>query len=592
MLLAATSSWGQGFGRFGYSQSADLPGLILTKDEFHAKAPGSASLAFAKPGEEWTPLITSEQGQTVHLNKGEDVPEKAAYELFNPGIRLYFPKGFSLGLACEKAPYLTWTEGSVGDGVPTPNEAYFLLSFQDDQPAWLIQFDGAPPSLTISGKEGNWTLRTEKPYSGWVRCSLPLGDKPSKTVNAATLGQLWVKFSSESAYWLAPPAKFVKRASDADSLSVTGTWSFDRPGVRVPAAISMAQLGGYPISQVSRVKQLQGADECGPIVVTDENDLVARFPLRRVPTGKFIADGKSTVSPPATVSSIDAPSVFELGLENLASWCDGATRKLAETTLADYFDQTNYFIEPVTGQQLPYDAGGHGLDLAGAQAFLMQALTVSKQPTGPENSLLTSILWRQDFMTWQVWTADRTQGRRAASLAALAGAIASEPDKRLAGAMLQAGLSCERGLAIYRKRLGQDSGPGLLEPMEGMRQVLFALNGTATGPDCAFARAMLSELRLFGPTIAYLERQDQDWNLVWDGQASGAGEFALASAYPITLVKQTNLAALQIEDAFGITKIRYRRSAPGACQAKLSAPSFAKPIPPAADSPEYQEVVR
>lgn len=591
LALVIVGAFAQAFGRFGYGGPLSVPGLVVDQSGIVAKAPAATRFQFLRPSELWQTSSTSDTDATVDLTNREKCPTKVSCSLYNPGVRLYFNSGFAFKLDSAKSPYLSWAEGSVGDGVPTPNLKWVIVSFQDDQPPVLLIFEASPgTSLSIQGKSGDWVIAPDKPYVGWVHVCLPIGTKPFKTDSASTLGVLTQRFTKEQDFWLAPPAHLIERKIEADALSVTCTWKFDRSGVVIPAPATFAKLGGYPLGLPSRSRAIAAVDENGPLLVTAQQELIMRFPVRRVPTGRFLAEGKALSNPPASVSPIDIPSVMDLGMETLTGTCDESTRKLAEDTLTGYLDQANYFAEPTTGQQLPFDVTGHGIDLAAAHAFLMQALTTTRQATSEANSLLTSVLWRTDWLTWNVWVPDQAVGRRASALAALAGALCPEPERRLQAGMLQAGLASERGLNIYRRRTGQiSSEPQMLEPMEGLRQVLFALDSKITGTECLFGRAMLSELRVFGSTSVYLDRKDTALSLIWDPSSDTTSAFTLASAYPLTLEKEANLAGFTVKDALGFTRIQYKTASNGVCRAHFSLPAFAKPPPVAVDVPLYSE---
>lgn len=591
LLLAAQGAWAQAFGRFGYGEPADLPGVKVSREGFVTKSSTALHFRFLSASKTWRPVQLGETSEVVQLSGGDGCPAKLSADLFSPGFRLYYPNGFALAVDAHESPYLSWSEGSVGDGVPTPNVKWCLLSFQDDQPPVLIDFEASDgPSLTIVGKPGAWSLKTEKPYSGWVHFCLPTGTRPFKTNSAATLGALTQRFWKDQSFWLAGPAKLLDRKIESDGLSVTCTWRFDRSGVVIPCPATLAQIGGYPLSLPTATKIIPAVDEDGPLVVTDQNELTMRFPIRRIPNGRFLAEGRPQSSPPSTVAPLDVPSVVELALENLVSYCGEPTRKLGEDTLASYFDQTSYFAEPTTGQQLPYDAKGNGIDIAAAQSLLMQALTTNHQASSEANSLLSSVLWRMDWLTWRVWTPDDALSRRSAALASLAGALCPEPERRLQAAMLEAGLAAERGLNIYRRRVKlADSEPPLIEPMEGMRQVLFAVDTKVAGTECAFARAMLSEVRVFGDTPLYLDRDGTSLEIAWDTPQPVSASFTLASAYPLGLQPGKNLAGLDVRDALGFTRVQYKSQAAGTCAALLNAPDYAKALPIGTDVPQYSE---
>ena len=109
LLLAAGLAQAQPFGRFGYGEPANLPGLILSRSGFVTKAPGATAFTFDQVSASWNPVTTSSSSQVILLGKKDRCPEKASCDLLSPGLRLYFPKGVSLKLNSTVNPFLTWT---------------------------------------------------------------------------------------------------------------------------------------------------------------------------------------------------------------------------------------------------------------------------------------------------------------------------------------------------------------------------------------------------------------------------------------------------------------------------------------------------
>lgn len=577
-LLSLPAS-AQRFGRFGYVESASLGGFTLNKSGILPKAPLATNLEFDAPGTVWNPVETSEFGQTVLLSDAPNCPAEAEFSLLKPGVKLQFPRGFKLKFRTKVRGFLTWHEGSVADGVPTPASPWLILSFEDDVPPYLIQFEpGKQQSVTLKEREGIFTLETEKPYSGWVRISLPRGGEGIATNSAASLGRLVVGMERNLDFWLSEPPELLDRHIDSDAQGLTVTWTFSRPYAVVPCAFYLANLGGYPCRVLSGVKKVGVSDEMGPLVVCSSSELKVRLPVRRVPTGRFLS---SAINPPpqATASYLDVPTIVNLAFETMPSGRDVAVKNLAETTVADFLSESAFVPEPHTGVDLPYAADGKGLDLAAAHALLAQAVTSTQEATSQANSLLSSISWRRDWATQGYPDIDPVVARRACALGAVAGALCPEPDRRLEGALFQAGLSAERGLHILQRRSGNTHVDPLIEPIEGVRQVLFGMTDKVQAADAPLAKALLNEVRVYGDPSVLVDPKEKGLVVSWSGR-----QFVTFGA-PFNLILQDQ----ERFDTFeGLGFKRVRPKVDGfAC--RLSLPPYAKNHVSLPEIPTYSE---
>ncbi|MEZ0327799.1 MAG: hypothetical protein ACAH95_18035 [Fimbriimonas sp.] len=588
MALPALSL-GQGFGRFGYSEYPTLPGLSIDKEGFSAKQPAADKLRFITVSKTWKPVSISPTGSTVILDKAAWCPQKIRFDLFAPGVSMYFPMGMRLRVGSTAAPYLTWTEGSVTNGVPTPPSSWLALSFRDNQPAFAFGFPGGPAALDIKGKPGAWVVSTALDFSGWVRLGLPLGTKPNSANSAAALGGLSKVMKEQEALWSSMPPALTKLDVESDLASVQGTWHFDHPGAVIPVGAQFAQLGGYPIKILSESEATQISTEEGPVRIAKGTEISLRFPMRRVPAGRCLALGASLPYPIGTVSPQDINGVAELALESLTGGRDVLTRKAAEDTLAEFLAQSEYTQERWTGQKLPFDSAGNDLDLTAAHALLMQAIATTAKPNSEANSLLTSVSWIQDWSTWLPAVKDADKARRAAALAAIAGTLCPEANRRLTAAMFQAGLAAERGLAIWKRRSGvvkEDA--QLLEPLVGLRRGLFGLSWPLV-EDTSFASNLLSPIRVFSEGPVRLAKQEQQWAITWTAAEAKPSILTLACAFPVQVEPLKNLVKFDITSVLGLMEIHYTAETAGTCEAELSIPSWAKGPPDAARVPRYSE---
>lgn len=584
-LLVATS-FGQAFGRFGYTQSPSLAGFTVDATGIRPNADTADRIRFASRSARWQPLSTTPARQVVALSGGVRMPSKLRLDLLAAGPEAFFESGLRLDLSATGSPYLTWEEGSVGPNVPTPLVRWILLSYRDNQPPVLLVFPDEPISLVLRGRPGQWNLLSEKPFRGWVRFVLPLGIRSQATATAAALGSLVEAVRPLIAPLSAPTPTVSGPQLEGDREGVTATWSFSGPGAFLPPPVLLAKAGGYPLRVLSGVQELPIDIEEGPRVVATENRLVVRFPVRRVPTGRGLALGAAELPAPGTVSPFDVPSVADLALQNLLAFREPAYAKLAEDTLAQFLTEADYIAEPATGQQHPFLADGTGIDLAAAHALLMQALAISVKADSDENSLLTSLTWRRDAHTWRLPISDDSRARRASALAAIAGALCPEVERRFDAALFEAGLAAQRGLDLRRERRGVPR-PIRIEPLEGIRAAIF---GTAPGRVDAFAPALFGDIRVYGQQPLIAESVGKDAiRLRW--QSARPGSFTLASAYPL-VAGDHNLKSLSTSSAAGFFQVRFAPGATEACELIVKIPSWAAPIPRLAIPAAYTETAR
>ena len=588
-LLAATMANAQAFGRFGYSQVVNVPGLQIDKEGFIANDPLAEKIRFAQPSAIWKPIVTTDTAQIVHFSADPGCPTKASFSLLGIGFSLFFEKGIDLRIRSKGAPFLTWKDGSVAENVATPEVRWLVLSFRDKQPPVVIGFPNGVASLIVSGKPGDWSVRTPGSFRGWVRIALPSGLNAKLANTAGTLGRLAKEAAANEKLWTTMAPRLLKTSIAEDLYAVTATWQFDSEGAIVPAAAELASLGGYPLEIKSKTTRLPGGTETGPVDFVSGDSLTIRFPVRRIPTGRCLTISKQFAVPVKPAPAKDVAAIANLALSSLVSERDPLTRKAAEDTISDYVSQTEYSMEPWTHQQLPFASNGTGIDLAAAQALLMQALTITSKATSESNSLLTSVSWRRDWLTWRVWVPDDVVSIRTGALAAIAGAFCPEPERRLSAGMFQAGISAYRGLNIWRRRQDQIAqSPKVIEPLYPIRKAIFGIVGPPVQGE-SFVTRLLSPLRVFSDGAVLFQKDGSDYEIAFNAAKPKPSVLMLASAYPIEAYAKTNLASLSMVAALGFSEIHYASKAVGNCEVTIKIPPYGAIPPIGSDIPPYIE---
>jgi hypothetical protein len=505
-------------------------------------------------------------------------------DLASPGFSLYFPKGIDLNVGSTGAPFLSWSEGSVAQTVSTPAEAWILVSFRRGEPPILFVFPDAPQSMIVDGEPGNWHLRTIGAFSGWARVILPLGLDSVSPVTASALGDLAQRIKTNEELWVGAAPKLVDTKVDSDPSSVTVTWTYDRAGAVVPSAALLAGYGGYPLHVTTDIQQLESSSEEGPMAVTKEPRLSIRFLIKQWPACRYMATGDSPSAP--APGPLDIGGLVNLAFDALDASADKEISSMAGTSLMSYLSSAHGELEPFTSQHLPYAATGQGYDTAAANALLTQALADAGGTPELQNPLLTEVQARVDWYTWQPWNIDEPVWRRGAALAAITLAMRQEPQQRLAAAMLQAGLSSQRGLDLWRYWRGDLLRlPPHLEVMENLRRQIFSLQGQSQADDSV--TQIFSPVRYCGPGALSVQSIENDYVLNWLAIDASPGTLQLDSAYKLHFFKAQNIQTMDVDHTGTTYKINFTPVVSGPCVVELS-PADAPRIPAKA-GPVYAE---
>lgn len=552
-----------------------VPGMVLDKEGFKVDYGASDKFRFSRPLQKWTPMQTTAMSQLVAAPTFAGSPSKLRQDLTALGFSAYFEHGFDFKVSSTVSPYISWRDGASMDGsagVPTPPLAWILVSFQDNQPPVLISFPWKNCPVKIYGKSGDWHIASEGRWEGWLRVLAPIGITPRRTITVDQLGKLVEQVRNAETVLAQVPPELLGVAIEDDDSSVTAEWTFDRPGAILPQPLITAPLAGYPLTVQSKTKRLDAPTLEGPLGVTAETKLKVRFPARRIPTGRILAVGNPAQTI-GTASFLDPQGVTELALANLFAASEKGLRELSESTFAEFLGQSTYQKEPFTGQQLPYAADGKGLDLCAAHALLMQSTISVARASSEENSLLTSLVWRRDWLSWRIWSPNPDISRRASAIGALASSLAPEPQRRLDGAMLEAGLRGEQGARIWRKRNNLEQGPALLEPMLSARNDIYLPEDYRRAP--GLGRILLSDLRAYGsiPVVLRSEQGGMFMSLTLPEKKNEI--ITLASSFPLQVEPAGGGAQINVEQGFGLTVITVIPTAAGEVKLKVSVPSWA-----------------
>jgi hypothetical protein len=587
IVLAPAAVIGQAFGRFGYTEPTSLPAFLLSHEGFRINARSADTFKYQTSYPDYKPVTTSDTGQTASLSTQGETPRKIKIELTSEGFSLFFESGFTFRVSSMQCPFLSWADGSVGQDVPTPEVEWILVSFRESQPPVLLLFPSGRAAVRVFGTAGNWSIRSVDVAPHWVKIIAPTGTASQSTSTASELGLLVKRVQANIAEWRDPSPQLKSRDIAQDDTSVTATWHFSRSGVTVPPAALYSVLGGYRAQVTSRTKDSGVLTESGPLIVTDEPDLVIRFPVRSIAKGRSVVSAFAASAQP--LSGRDIPSLLERAWRNeFAGTSERERRAISDSTDA-YIASARDYLEPFTSQKLPFDAHGAGLDVAAAHALLLQASLSADMGSKDQNPLLLSVLLRHDWPSWLLWSDDVDLARRATALASLACLLQGTPEGRLRGAMLEAGLSAQRGLNLWLSHRGMATTQMFLEPLDKLRDDLF-FTGPAPEPS-AFVKALQSPLRISSEMPVSAVQQGEVAVLSWMEKNLTEKVIQLNGPASMGVLACKNLSHADAVRMGNILSVKALPTDVGWCELHVNLPKGLL-LPPYAPPLPYEEVRR
>src|SRR5688500_10882930 len=137
--LAASSLIG-GFGQFGFGHSHTLPAFDVSPTAFVAHAPNAIQIYL---GPERTGIVVesiSRFGKSISLRQAGNATVRMDFETTALGFSLRYVNGMEWTAQGEAPPFITWSEGTVGPGVPAAAEGWALLTWRNERPPLLLVF--------------------------------------------------------------------------------------------------------------------------------------------------------------------------------------------------------------------------------------------------------------------------------------------------------------------------------------------------------------------------------------------------------------------------------------------------------------------
>jgi hypothetical protein len=540
----------------------------ITPEGFRADHPGAMLLRF--PG-----TIKYEQFQPNRLGfaspvatiSGSRSVRALRVNLLRPGFGIEVSRGFSLYSGSLSAPLLSFPQGgSVGPGNPTPPAKWLLLSFQTEQPPILFVFEGGEGAMTVEGSSGRWSINLTNSFEGWIQVISPLGQGASATLNAAELGRLTGLIRETEPFWTAPGnVRLLEQSVESDEFGLTWKLRFDGAGVVVPPALLYSLVGGYVPRIQTATQRWPLPATYGPAVSTLSNELIVRFPMRRIPVGRSV-----------TLGPVFSAENLRIDLESAITLSRAGLQMLLASSPESHFEDTKQNLDKLR-------ATNRTADLLGASALVLQAYQGATGPLTGGNAPLQNLIDRMDWLTFSLLEGPLTESRFAMATACLAAAVAPSPDVRLYSALFQTGLAGQVGLNRYLKDVGL---PGFIEEVPDYYSVLRAdlfSPADQLRTLSPFAEALLSPVRLYGErSLGFTEAH----SIQGTATSTQAIEFLFAVFAPPKSGESSNIAALYSRASLGFWLLRVRPEAEGPWSLKFRWPDYAPPIPASPGIPE------
>ncbi len=577
----------EGFGRFGYAKFPQIPGFQFSEQGFKVTHPSADVIKFVSPLKTVNRVAINRWRMVALTDGGPGKPSKLRFDLADFGFSMYFPSGIELKVSATNSPLLTWKEGSVKEGVPTPNCDWVGLSFQDRQPPVVLGFPEDKASLSVKGELGNWTIKSNPEFKGWVRFSLPFGTDALQTTTAHQLGLLSARLVERELLWFAPLEDLKEPTIEEDSLGLTATWKLPRQRTVVPLSFFFGQYGNYPLKVQSEYTVYPSRLNGDPVILSVGSELKVRFPVRRIPNGRGLSVGELLPLTIPTTMWEKPIDLVTLGLTNTLANRGREVGAAVKQLLNDYYESAKPQTEPNSKLATLYSPNGEGVLAAAVHSLLTQSTNVGEPESPADDPQFVSLAWRQDPYTGSLGM-NNDDERRALAIGSLAGAFSASPELRINAALMEAGLSASYGKEIWLRRQGQlRPMPKFLEPLAAIRKGIFALTNEVR-PDPVLSN-WFSEVRVYSNSPVWLNRVGEGYELCWDGRRGVDEVIKFVAPYSLSAVSKRNVSSLFLFPKFGGLEIRSQSNQDTTSSATLLLPVFADALPLTALPPEYAE---
>ncbi|MEO7453627.1 MAG: hypothetical protein ABIV13_02555 [Fimbriimonadales bacterium] len=535
--LAAASLMG-GFGQFAFGHRHTLPAFDLDPTAFTARTENALTIRL---GPERAGIVTeklSRFGKTIALRPAGNAPVRIDYEATSLGFSLRYVNGMEWSAEGEAPPFITWSEGTVGPGVPAAPEGWALLTWRNPRPPLLLVFSN-PVSLRSEKTDTGFSLSSPR-WTGTVSVRLPFGKRSVATASAADFGGLLAELRPLLPYMVkpAPLATGATVTPHADGYEVAVR--FDSPGAAVPP----------PAIENQAVKVLSPIVENGPvgmpICATDELRFVVRAP-GALPTGT-----------PLTYRAGRAPATSPTPQDRVLSYLVGNCTQEETHALGLLEPLSPKITEPLTNTPIPLALDGSGTAAAALRGL---ELLMQGKSAGAIDGLFATI----DWVTWLPSGGAEEQGIAGSALA-IAGPFCERIDNRALAAMANAATATPN-------------------PWHEMQNAIY------TTPKPEWYAAFLSPIRILSPGVNAI---DVPGGIKIGGSRETIESFEISvrSDTPTEIVATENIKRNMIIGTGAVTTIRAWPNKFGEWSLTFRRSAVGSPIPKAVPSPRYSVIQR
>ena len=546
---------GGGIGQFAFTHNHSLMTFDVSPTSFKSKSPGGVEFLL---GPERTGFVVTNMSRYYKVLSMRPVPQaplRIMYETSSLGFSVEYLGGATLSAKGASAPFLTWSDGSVGPGVPAAPSKWLLLTWPEPRPPLLFCFTGLPASVTATPTSDGFTITIPK-YTGVVRIRQPFGNDAIATQNASEMGKLAERLRPLIEQLSKPAPVLQQTLIEDDKYGPVITWIYDKPGAVLPAPLTR----GFNKGNLKILSNTTAVGAKKDVLQTAENELKVKFITHELRPGTPVVFGNVAVDSPATISYIDPQSVAEATMSWLFGNGDSGTPGILEEAFVGFSDELKYETDPVTQSRFGFAKDGTGAALLAAHCFSQEARNIKTE-------LLSSLFDSLDWVTWQPAGATRKEKETAAALLALCCAFRKSPEERALGAMASLGAS--------------DDAP--------YSQIRNGIYSNQKMPD--WFSALESPVRSISPDVS--AKGDKTGIVVFgDAQSVNGFYVELLTDADLRVVSKVNVKSMLVAspglhtsyyvvpERVGPWKLTLARKAPG------------RPIPRAAPSPRYSEARR
>lgn len=547
------------FGQFAYGDTHRLAFFEVSPTEFTFLGGIGARIQFNDGNDYYTQRL-SRFDKVITYRPRAGAPLRLRFEATSLGFSLGYRDGFRLFGRGASAPFLTWAEGSVGPGVPTPPTPWVLLSWGEPLPPVLLVFSGQPVALQVIEEGDRWRLESTGSYGGWVFVRAVLGSEAVSTRTAGDLGRLVARVKDKIPS-LGDPPRLVDVAVSGDARGVTVTWRFDKAGAVVPPP-AVASVNARHLKILTPIERVG----TGEAFRCQGRELTIRFIGRRMFAGRAIVTGRAAEE---EFALDQATSIAEAAVAYLWNTLSARGETELRRSLRIWASYSGVDREPATA--LPWPGGRDRTSLAEHAA-----LCLAERALGASSERETALFAAVDWLSW-LPTGESGRAREAAAYLALLGAVSEDAYERALGAMAQAAL-----------RAGAEE-----QPFDSLRGEVYPISAALDLAPPVRLLPALSPIRVLaeGVTVSFKDGELSLEGLVTKVEPFDVRIAGLSAAPKVSAKFNMDAPQVTVRDGAALTRLTPRRMDYWKMSFRL-AEAVARALPAAAPSPRYSEAPR